>query len=267
MLTVSGLYIYPIKGCRGISLSEAVVEDIGLADDRRLLVIDDDGTFLSQREVATMALIDVRVHPSGWQLSAPHVPSIVVTPTTTGPTRLATIWRDTCMVVDQGDAIARWLSSVLGQTCRLVVMAPSYRRLVSADYALKADDAVSFADGYASLITNSRSLEDLNSKLSIPIGMDRFRPNVIVSGAPAWDEDEWHEIRIGDVEVTAVKPCARCVVTTTDQMNGSRSHEPLATLTTFRKFGHGVIFGQNLIHRTHGMIRVGDTVTITRRRS
>jgi len=123
---------------------------------------------------------------------------------------------------------------------------------------------VSFADGYASLITNQGSLDDLNTKLSAPIGMDRFRPNIVVSGAPAWDEDTWHEIRIGEVSVTAVKPCARCVVTTTDQLTGERSHEPLATMSTFRKLGHGVIFGQNLIHRTLGTIRVGDAVTITR---
>jgi uncharacterized protein YcbX len=264
MVHVSGLFIYPIKGCRGIALHEALVEDIGLANDRRMLVIDQDGTFLSQREVASMALIDVAVHPNGWQLSAPNQPSIIVAPTTNGPTRLVTVWRDTCMVVDQGDAIATWLTAVLGQACRMVVMAPSYRRLVSADFALKADDAVSFADGYASLITNQGSLDDLNTKLSAPIGMDRFRPNIVVSGAPAWDEDTWHEIRIGEVSVTAVKPCARCVVTTTDQLTGERSHEPLATMSTFRKLGHGVIFGQNLIHRTLGTIRVGDAVTITR---
>lgn len=266
MMHVSSLFIYPIKGCRGIALNEAVVEDIGLANDRRLLVIDQDGTFLSQREVATMALIDVAQHTNGWQLSAPNHPHIVISPTTTGPTRLATVWRDTCIVVDQGDAIATWLSAVLGQPCRMVVMAPSYRRLVSADYALKADDAVSFADGYASLITNLGSLDDLNTKLNSPIGMERFRPNIVVSGAPAWDEDSWHEIRIGDVAVTAVKPCARCVVTTTDQLTGERSHEPLATMSTFRKIGHGVIFGQNLIHRTLGTIRVGDAVTVTKRK-
>lgn len=266
MVHVSGLFIFPIKGCRGIALSEAVVEDIGLASDRRMLVINQDGTFLSQREVATMALIEVAIHPQGWQLSAPNQPNIVVTPTTLGSTQLATVWRDTCMVVDQGDAIAEWLTAVLGQPCRMVVMAPSYRRLVSAEYALKADDAVSFADGYASLITNQGSLDDLNTKLVTPIGMERFRPNIVVSGAPAWDEDAWHEIQIGEVTVTAVKPCARCVVTTTDQFTGERSPEPLSTLSTFRKIGHGVIFGQNLIHRTLGTIRLGDSVQITRRK-
>lgn len=266
MLTVNGLFIYPIKGCRGIALTEAVVEDIGLANDRRMLVIDQAGTFLSQREVTTMALITVTTHVNGWQLTAPNHPSIVVTPTTDGPTRLASVWRDTCIVIDQGEDIATWLSAVLGQPCRMVVMAPSYSRLVSADYALKANDAVSFADGYASLITNMGSLDDLNAKLATPIGMDRFRPNIVVSGAPAWDEDTWHEIRIGDVTVTAVKPCARCVVTTTDQLTGERSHEPLATMSTFRKIGHGVIFGQNLIHRTLGTIRVGDAVSITSRK-
>jgi uncharacterized protein YcbX len=210
-----------------------------------------------------MALIDVEVHPHGWQLSAPNHSSIVVTPTINGPTRLATVWRDTCMVVDQGDAVGDWLTAVLGLPCRMVVMAPNYRRLVSADFALKADDAVSFADGYASLITNQGSLDDLNTKLATPIGMDRFRPNIVVSGAPAWNEDTWHEIQIGVVSVTAVKPCARCVVTTTDQATGERSTEPLATMSTFRKLGHGVIFGQNLIHRTLGTIRVGDSVQIT----
>jgi len=141
-------------------------------------------------------------------------------------------------------------------------MALGYRRHIDAKYATHPSDGVSFADAYASLIANEASLVDLNTRLEIPIGMDRFRPNIVVSGAPAWAEDDWRELQVGSVAMTAVKPCARCAVTTTDQLTGERSHEPLATLSTFRKQALGVIFGQNLVHRSSGLIQVGDVVVL-----
>lgn len=261
-MQISALYIYPIKGCRGVAVTQATVEDIGLADDRRYLVVDANGKFLSQREVPAMARIIVTATISGWQLACDnHVP-IAITPIHTGVTRLVTIWRNTSTVVDQGNEVAAWLSDVLGQPCRLVRMAQGYRRHVDPKYATHPSDGVSFADGYASLIANEASLADLNTRLAIPIDMDRFRPNIVVSGAEAWAEDDWRELQVGNLAMTAVKPCARCAVTTTDQLTGERSHEPLATLSTFRKQALGVIFGQNLVHRSTGVIQVGDVVIL-----
>ncbi len=261
-MQISALHIYPIKGCRGVSVTSAMVEDIGLADDRRYLVVDNNGKFLSQREVPAMARIVVTATLTGWQLAYDHYAPIQITPVHTGVTRLVTIWRNTSTVVDQGNEVAEWLSQVLGQPCRLVRMALGYRRHVDPKYATHPSDAVSFADGYASLITNEASLLDLNTRLEIPIGMDRFRPNIVVSGAEAWAEDNWRELQVGHVAMTAVKPCARCTVTTTDQLTGERIHEPLATLSTFRKQALGVIFGQNLVHRGSGVIQVGDPVIL-----
>jgi len=259
---ISALYIYPIKGCRGVSVTNAAVEDIGLAEDRRYLVVDANGAFLSQREVPAMARIAVTATATGWQLACDDHAPIQITPVHTGITRLVTIWRNTCTAVDQGNDVAEWLSHMLGQPCRLVRMAMGYRRHVDPKYATHPSDAVSFADGYASLITNEASLIDLNTRLATPIGMDRFRPNIVVTGAQAWVEDDWRELQVGHVAMTAVKPCARCTVTTTDQLTGERSHEPLATLSTFRKQALGVIFGQNLVHRTLGVIQVGDPVIL-----
>jgi len=262
MIIVSALTIYPIKGCRGIALEHAEIQDIGLKDDRRFMVIDAEYRFVSQREVPRMALIAVAAHPDGWTLSAPDMEPLTFTPTQDGSAQPATIWRDTALVVSQGTHIADWLSRFLGAPMQLVAMHPSYRRKVSSTYARHADDAVSFADGYASLLANQASLDELNQRLATPIGMDRFRPNIVVSGAAAWAEDDWQEIHIGTTVSYAVKPCARCVVTTTDQTTAVRSQEPLRTLAPYRTRELGVIFGQNLIHAHTGTIRVGDVVKL-----
>ncbi|MFM7678500.1 MAG: MOSC domain-containing protein [Roseiflexaceae bacterium] len=260
---ISALYVYPIKGCRGVALQQADVQPIGLKDDRRYMVIDAHGRFLSQREVPTMAQIDVHPTAKGWQLIHALHGDIAFTPISSGVTRNALIWKNTAVVVDQGDAVATWLSTVLGQSCRLVGLAAGYNRFVNPQYATSVNDAVSFADGFASLLTTDASLVDLNQRLDTPIGMERFRPNIVVAGSTAWAEDDWRELTVGAVRMTAVKPCARCVVTTTDQLTGARHQEPLATLATFRKQALGVIFGQNMVHHSRGIIAVGDRVILS----
>lgn len=258
---ISALYVYPIKGCRGVAVPHAEVQAIGLKDDRRFMVIDAAGRFLSQREVPAMAQIQVQATATGWLLQHDVHGTVAFTPIASGMTRNAVIWKNTAVVVDQGNAVAAWLSATLGQHCRLVGLAAGYTRFVNAQYATSVTDAVSFADGFASLLTCDASLADLNQRLAQPIGMDRFRPNIVVAGSSAWEEDEWRELQVGSVHMTAVKPCARCVVTTTDQQSGARHTEPLTTMATFRKQALGVIFGQNLVHRSHGIIAVGDKVT------
>jgi uncharacterized protein YcbX len=134
---------------------------------------------------------------------------------------------------------------------------------VDQTFAVSADDAVSFADGYASLLVTEASLADLNTRTKEPVPMDRFRPNIVVTGSEAWEEDGWRIITVGGVDMVAVKKCARCLVTTTDQQSGERYVEPLPTLAEYRHIGHGLIFGQNMIHVGRGVIRIGDAITLS----
>jgi len=259
---ISGLFIYPIKSCRGIALDFAEVHDIGLEHDRRFMVVDAANRFLTQRDCPAMARISVSQTATGWALSRIDMPTIRWDPVQYGAETDVRIWNDTVTVVDQGDAVATWFTAALGRPCRLVGFAPAIRRRVDPTFAIDADDAVSFADGYPSLLITEASLVDLNSRSKEPVPMDRFRPNIVVSGATAWEEDHWGTIRVGTVHMVAVKHCARCVITTTDQKTGDRHVEPLHTLAVSRQIGHGLIFGQNLIHQSRGVIRIGDTVVL-----
>lgn len=265
-LEISGLFVYPIKSCRGVRVTSATVHDIGLEHDRRFMLVDEDHTFLTQRNVPDMARISVTAAGTGWRVSTEQNGAFVWEPQAQGQQFSAQIWKDQVAVVDQGDAVAEWFSSALGRHCRLVGFAPQERRLVDQTYALAATDAVSFADGYASLMVTEESLAELNTRTPIPISMERFRPNIVVRGAiTAWDEDNWRDVQVGALKMTAVKRCARCVMTTTDQRTGERQAEPLKTMATYRHIGHGVIFGQNIIHPETGTIHVGDIVTVTSR--
>ncbi len=259
---ITGIYIYPIKSCRGIAVDTANVHDIGLEHDRRYMVVDADNQFMTQQNHPDMARIAVSQTASGWALSRVDMPLLRWDPVTHGTESTVQIWKDSVTVVDQGDAVATWLSQALGHPCRLVGFAPGIRRLVDPTYAVDPEDAVSFADGYASLLVTEESLADLNTRTKEAVPMDRFRPNIVVSGARPWEEDDWHSVQIGSVEMVAVKKCARCVVTTTDQKTGERHVEPLHTLAVFRHIGHGLIFGQNMVHKTSGRIQLGDQVLL-----
>jgi uncharacterized protein YcbX len=259
---ITGIYIYPIKSCRGIALDYANVQDIGLEHDRRYMVIDAENTFLTQRNCPEMARIDVSLTSSGWALARVDMPTLRWEPVTHGPESTVQVWKDSVTVVDQGDTVAAWFSLALNRPCRLVGFASGMRRLVDQTYAVNPTDAVSFADGYASLLVTEESLADLNARTKEPVPMNRFRPNIVVAGARPWEEDNWRTVRIGSVEMVAVKKCARCVVTTTDQHTGERRVEPLHTLAVFRQIGHGLIFGQNMVHKTNGTIRIGDQLIL-----
>jgi uncharacterized protein YcbX len=262
-MQISALYIYPIKGCRGIAVSSAAVHDIGLEHDRRFMVVDENNRFVSQREHPAMARIAVTQTATGWALNRVDLPTLRWDPTPYGAESHVQIWKDTVAVVDQGADVAAWFSNAIGIPCRLVGFAPGVRRLVDQTFAVSADDAVSFADGYASLLVTEASLADLNTRTKEPVPMDRFRPNIVVIGSGAWEEDGWRTITVGGVDMVAVKKCARCLVTTTDQQSGERYVEPLPTLAEYRHIGHGLIFGQNMIHVGRGVIRIGDAITLS----
>ena len=269
MSTLSSIHVYPLKSARGIAPNEAGVERRGLAGDRRWMLVDEDGDFLSQRSYPRLALIGIERTDDGLRLSAPDQPSIhVPEPGASAERQTVTVWDD---AVDAALAPAEahaWCTAHLGTDARLVFMPEASRRPVDADYAVASDDVVSFADGYPLLLANAASLADLNARLDAPLPMNRFRPNVVVDGAEAWAEDTWRRLRIGDVVFRSVKPCGRCSVTTVDQQTATRGKEPLKTLATFRRRAETgkVYFGWNLIPETTGPIRVGDPVEVLERR-
>lgn len=267
LVTVSEIHIYPVKSMRGVSLAEAIVEPRGLQHDRRWLVVDDTGRFVSQREDGRMAQLVATVSPQGLRLSTPDGSDVVVPhrdgESVAAQTSPVQIWRDTVDACDCGPEAATLLSEFFGAPYRLVSMPESTHRQCSLDHA-RPGDHVSFADGFPLLLANESSMTDLNGRLDRSLPINRFRANIVVSGAAPWDEDGWQTVTIGDVSFRNVKPCGRCIVTTTDQETGERhSDEPLRTLTQVRLFGNSANFGVNLVPNDTGVIRVGDTVRAT----
>lgn len=262
MLSVQALIVYPIKSTRGWVVPSAEVEPRGLRHDRRWMLVRPDGAALTQRELPRLGRIAAMPAGEGLRVRAPgRAPLDVPTPGSGASRLTVTLWKDRVAgTVADADA-HRWFSEYLGVEARLVYMSGHTVRPVDPDYAVGASH-VSFADGFPLLLTTTASLEDLNRRLDAPLPMRRFRPNVVVAGAEPYAEDRWRTIRAGTVDFHVVKPCARCVVTTTDPETGARGREPLHTLATYRRKNGKVYFGQNLIPGGSGTIRVGDPVTV-----
>jgi len=265
-ITVTGLYYYPIKSCRGISLSRGEIVSRGFRYDRHWMITTVDGTFLTQREVPRLALIEPLVEGDSLRLRAPEMPEIRIPLAQTGPMLPVTVWKDTCLAVDDGDIVAEWLSTFLGKPVRLFHMADTFTRTLDPRYAPRPTDHTGFADGYPFLFISEETLADLNARLATPLPMDRFRPNIVIKGEATPAEDSWTRVQINDVAFDLVKACARCAVTTTDQQTAARGKEPLTTLATYRNSERGVLFGQNAVHATTGEIAVGATVEVLSRR-
>ena len=263
MITVSALIYYPIKACRGFEVETANVERMGLQHDRRMMVVTSDGEFLTQREYPRLALVTPKLNNGTLELSAPNYDSIKIGIQTSGYPIPVNIWSSSgVQAIDQGEEAAQWFSDWLAADVRLVHIADGTIRKVSAEYAIRADDNTGFADGYPILLTSEEGLQDLNSRLKMPVPMNRFRPNLVVKGCEPFAEDIWNRIRVGDVELAVVKPCARCVVTTTDKTTLETSKEPLKTLGNYRKHKLGAIFGQNVIPLNEGSLRLGMNVQV-----
>jgi uncharacterized protein YcbX len=272
--TVSALWIYPVKSCRGIPLTQSAVEARGLRSDRRWMIVDDSGIFITQRTEPRLALVEVAVEYEGQDgadeptliLRAPDEPDLRVAAhasagdAATGRRRV-TVWRDEVDAIDCGDEAKRWISRWLGSSASLVFMPDDVRRPVKPAYA-RPTDIVGFADGFPLLVASTSSLDDLNARMDRPVPMDRFRPNIVLTGAPAWAEDTWTRILVGAVPVRMPKPCDRCVITTTDQRTAERGVEPLRTLASFRRVDGKVFFAQNGVPDAAGSVRVGDAVTV-----
>lgn len=268
-MKLSGINIYPVKSLKGIPVEEATVEDRGFQYDRRWMLIDANNRFLSQREHPVMATISVAVTKDGLffkrgraEILVPMMPQL--------RRAYVQIWTSYVEAMEYGDRVNGWFSEQLEMPCRLVLMPEESRRSVDAKYALRPkEDTVSFADGYPFLLIGEGSLEDLNIRLSSPVPMNRFRPNLVVKGSEPFAEDTWSRIRIGETIFHLVKPCGRCVMTTVDQASGEKDgKEPLRTLASYRTVNGSVLFGQNLIaENAGGIIRVGDEVEVVEVRS
>ena len=259
---VDGLYFYPVKSCRGTSLNAAEVGQRGIVADRQWMIVDEKRQFLTQRELPRLALVSPRLVDGVLEISAPGMSLLTVSPAAGRDRTDVTVWDDRCAAIDEGAHAAEWLSTFLEVSCRLVRIADDEMRRADPEYA-SPNDQVGFADGFSFLLTSRASLDDLNRRLSVPLPMNRFRPNIVVDGTDAFEEDRWKRIRIDGITFAVAKPCARCATTTTDQDTAERSHEPLRTLATFRHVpGRGVMFGQNLIHDRSGVIRVGAEVEV-----
>lgn len=264
-ISVVSIHIYPVKALGAISLAESIVEARGLQHDRRFMVIDQNHEFLTQRDHPRMATVWVEIENDKVILSAPGTESIsfALTPKVS-TTRTVKVWSSHVRAQTVTAGADQWLSDYLGVDARLVYMPESTARRIHPAYAKNAE-IVSFADGFPLLITSDASLNDLNTRIKKnggqALSMNRFRPNLVISGCDAYAEDRLGDIAVGNALFRAVKPCTRCQVTTIDQANGqSRGPEPLQTLGTYRNSPSGVVFGMNLIPLTPDTVRVGDEV-------
>lgn len=261
-LRLSDVYVYPVKSAAGIRLESAEVVSTGLRFDRRWMIVDDDGTFLSQRTESRLALLRPALEADALRLSAPGREDLVVP--FEAPSRGAAevrVWQDAVPAVDAGAEARAWLRAFLQRDVRLVAFPSGAHRAVDPERA-RPGDGVAFADGYPFLLTSTASLAELNLRLPHPVEMIRFRPNLVVDGAEPFAEDEWRRIRIGDASFRVVKPCARCAITSVDPATGQRGPEPLRALAEFRRRNGKVLFGQNLIHDGAGRLRQGDAVEL-----
>jgi len=281
---ISALFVYPVKSCAAIALDDALIEQDGLQWDRRWMVVDANGQFVTQREYPSMARIatalgadalHLSVDGAATELSVPFAP-----PANAGRVPV-TVWRDSFDAIDEGDTAARWFSDVIGAPLRLVRFPDDVTRLANRKWTKDIDAPTRFADGYPLLVTTEASLAELNGRLDAkgvpPLPMNRFRPNVVLGGTEAFDEDFAGALSIGPagadhrVVLRPVKPCARCPITTVDQSTGTIDprwpHEPLDTLAGYRanpRVDGGLTFGQNaiVVEGVGRRLRVGDAVDL-----
>ncbi len=262
---LSAVYVYPIKSCGGISLQSVDLGATGLLHDRRWMLVDEGGKFMSQRRHPRMALISSLLTPDRLVVSAPGMPDLEVPLEDEHGGRIdVEVWGDAQRGAPVGGHADRWFGRFLDFPCRLVRKPEDDVRPVDSAYA-RSGDQTSFADGFPLLLISEASLEDLNARLQSPVPMNRFRPNLVVRGYGPYAEDGWGEMRVGDAVFRVAEPCPRCAITTVDQESGERGKEPLRTLATYRKAEGEVWFGRNLIHTSLGTVCVGDPVEVTPR--
>ena len=277
-MKVSEIFIYPVKSLGGIQLEHSLIQKRGLQFDRRFMLVDENGGFLTQRDFPQMAAIDIKLKENNFAASANNFGNLTFPKEISEGEKIdVRVWQSVCSAIVADEKINKWFSEVLQLNCKLVFMPDETEREINQKFN-SGNDFVSFADGYPVLLIGENSLENLNEKLETKLPMNRFRPNIVIENAEAFAEDKWKKIRGGETVFRSTKPCARCVVTTTDQETGEiAGKEPLKTLAKFRlakdifpenyeSFGldkNAVLFGQNLVAENYGkMIKIGDEVEI-----
>ena len=265
-LSVSQLMSYPVKSLAGVDHQVASIDTIGIFGDRRWMLVDSQGNFLSQRLLPRMCLIQAQLNNSidlraGITLSAPEMAAITIQIPSNGPVKQVKVWNDLCDGIDCGDAAAEWLSVFLSHDSRLVFFADNYFRPIDPSYAL-VGEGVSFADGFPILLCTQASLDELNRRLKERVQMHRFRPNIVLDGCEPFAEDTWQRIQIDDVVFRLVKPCSRCSIPNIDPNTAKSNSEVLRTLGEFRLRQRKIYFGQNLVPESSGSICVGSTVDV-----
>jgi len=261
-MKLAEIWCYPVKSCAGVAASSAGIGARGIHFDRRWMLVDEGGCFLSQRQLPRLAQVRPAFGKDTLVLQVPDRPPLEI-PLAEGQAAAVEvqIWRDRCTAAAVGREADRWFSEFLAREVRLVYLPDVSRRAVAPDYARPSDE-VGFADGYPFMLLGRASLHDLGARMGSVLSVRRFRPNLVVEGAAAYAEDDWRRIRIGGVTFRVVKPCSRCVITTLDPETGERDLNTLAALAEYRRRDNKVYFGQNLIHDADGELRVGQPVEV-----
>ncbi len=262
-LILSEIYIYPVKSLGGISVDSAIVEARGLKYDRRFLLVDENNMFMTQRVYPQLTLLKLSFGENGFKVlnTQNNSHTIISFESDSKENISVTIWDDVCSAVRVSKELDDWFSTAINKKCSLVYMPDDEKRIVEKKY-INEEHIVSFADAYPFLIIGQSSLDDLNSRLDKPIPMNRFRTNFVFTGGKPYEEDNWKDFRIGDLSFKAVKPCARCVITTTNQDTAERSVEPLRTLSEYRKINNKVMFGMNLVCKQTRSVSVGNEIRL-----
>ncbi|WP_310397712.1 MOSC N-terminal beta barrel domain-containing protein [Hymenobacter sp.] len=270
-LTLTGLFLYPVKSLGGYAVPEAGVTARGLRHDRRWLLVDERNRFMTQRQQPALALLAVAPAHNGFLISHRQRPDLrsLFVPLEATPERtlFVTIWDDMAWAWRGTPEADQWLTEALGRPCKLVYMSDMVRRDVEPDHNPEGQ-LVSFADGYPFLLIGEAALADLNTRLAQPVPMNRFRPNLVFGGGAPYEDDAWEQFRIGETTFRAVRGCGRCVLTTIDQHTATKSPvgDPLRTLATYRQAGNSTLFGQNVTGPGQGRVRVGDALTVLSRK-
>ena len=266
LVTLSTIIIYPIKSLAGIRLNESKVEKYGLNNDRLIMLVDENGLFVTQRKYPQLALINVQLVEHQIKLVVNNHSELIIDEESFLKSSFPVkIWKDQCRAFVAKKLVNDWFSLYLNLSVKLVRYNHQEPRLSDKEFS-KAGDVVSFADGFPLLVISQASLNELNSRLEKSVSLLNFRPNIVIDGCEAYEEDDWKKIRIGEIEFDVVKKCSRCILTTVDPKTGIKNlnGQPLKALSDYRKTKEGILFGMNLIPRSSGIIRLNNSIKILR---